>query len=478
MSGLAHICQQLEYDRHEAAALAWVDDMPIIKHSLEFITSNFVVLSKYEASLLEQVPNGLRDLSEEALDQKIAVLEEELLGFQQQHGELKSSIQSAALYLQELADDLGQARVPEKLPTLAAELENLQVTLRQNVVSILNTPKDLRAQLDALHQFFSEEVKEECNPQVLETFLEKEDWFIQIVSATTKEIEENVTSIQSSIEKYSAECSAAINCHRESVSMVLYQRLAYLLCTSRLQKLTEVLPLHAAGKYLPQFSTALEEFVTVHNEYKDLLASCSKLAATVICCPEAFSQQLIAEALLQRCNDAKGQAFDMLLETMSDAMLRGQRGAARAYDKNRIISAVMKASSELLGSLSSLQKNHISPMVAAMKLVAKAKEEFVLSPMSALGYQAVVSALSGSAVRGAAQVADTLVLVSQVGQSNRENNTADLSDVLSLQDKFISAIDSGADGYAQSAVLTRLQQAIQKTQQSLEHYSNALEPQL
>lgn len=138
----------------------------------------------------------------------------------------------------------------------------------------------------------------------------------------------------------------------------------------------------------------------------------------------------------------------------------------------------MKASSELLGSLSSLQKNHISPMVAAMKLVAKAREEFVLSPMSALGYQAVVSALSGSAVRGAAQVADTLVLVSQVGQSNRENNTADLSDVLSLQDKFISAIDSGADGYAQSAVLTRLQQAIQKTQQSLEHYSNALEPQL
>lgn len=102
----------------------------------------------------------------------------------------------------------------------------------------------------------------------------------------------------------------------------------------------------------------------------------------------------------------------------------------------------------------------------------------MLSPMSALGYQAVVSALSGSAVRGAAQVADTLVLVSQVGQSNRENNTADLSDVLSLQDKFISAIDSGADGYAQSAVLTRLQQAIQKTQQSLEHYSNALEPQL
>lgn len=77
MSGLAHICQQLEYDRHEAAALAWVDDMPIIKHSLEFITSNFVVLSKYEASLLEQVPNGLRDLSEEALDQKIAVLEED-----------------------------------------------------------------------------------------------------------------------------------------------------------------------------------------------------------------------------------------------------------------------------------------------------------------------------------------------------------------------------------------------------------------
>ncbi|EFO63358.1 Hypothetical protein GLP15_3946 [Giardia lamblia P15] len=478
MSGLAHICHQLEYNRHEVAALAWINDMPILKHSLEFITSNFVILSKCEVSLLEQAPVGLRDLSEEALDQKIAILEEELSGFQQQHGKLENSIQSAVPYLQELANDLSQVKAPEKLPDLTIEVENLQMALKQNVVSILNMPKDLRAQLDALRQFFNEEVKEECNPQVLETFIEKEDWFIKVISATAKEIEENVKSIQSSIEQYSAECSAAISCHRESVSTVMHRRLAYLLSTSRLQKLTEVLPLYAAGKYLPQFPTALREFLNVHKEYKDLLASCSKLVTTVICCPEALSQQLVAEALLQRCTDVKGQAFDILLETVSDAMSRGQRGVDRADDKNRIISAVIKESSELLGSLSSLQSNHISPMVTAMKLVAKAKEEFVLSPISTLGYQAVVSALSGSAVRGAAQVADTLLLVSQPGQSDWKNNAADLSDALNLQDKFISAIGDGSDGSAQSVILARLQQAIQKTQQSLEHYSNMLEPQL
>lgn len=476
MSGLAHICHQLGYSSREAAALAWIDDMPVLKHALEFIASKFIVLSKHEASLLEEAPQSIRDLSEEALDQKLAVLEQELLTLQQQRGGLRNSIQSATPYLKELVSDLEQVVAPEKLPDLTTEAEALQMAVRQNTVSILGLPEDLKAQLDSLRQFFTEEDEERCNLQMLEEFIKKEDWFIQIISATAKEIRKNINSIQSNIEQYSAECSAAVSCHKASMNAVMRRRLTHLLCTSRLQKLAEILPLYAAGKYLPQFSAALKEFVGVHKEYKDLLGSCSELTETVICCPEALSQQVVAEALLQRCGAVMGQALDMLLETISDAISRGQRGISHADNRSRTINAVMSASNELLEALSRLQDDHISPTVAASKLVQRAKEELVISPTTSLGYQAIVSALSGSTVRGAAQVADSLLFVSRAARSEWSDNSVDLSEVLNLQDKSISAMDNRASGYTQTTTLNRLHQAILEMKDTLEQYSNALGP--
>lgn len=474
MSGLTHICRQLGYSSREIAALAWIDDTPVIKHALEFIASKFIVLSNHEASLLEEAPQSIRDLSEEALDQKIAELEQELLTLQQQRSDLSDSIQSAIPHLKELAGDLEQVIVPEKLPDLAAEVEKLQITLRQNTVSILGLPEDLKAQLNYLRQFFIEENNEECNLQVLETFIKKEDWFMQIISAAANEIRKNVDSTQSHVEQYSAECSAAINCHKTSMNAVMHKRLTHLLCTSRLKKLTEILPLYAAGKYLPQFPAALKEFVSVHKQYKELLDSCSKLADTVICCSEAISQQMLAEALLQRCSDVKGQALDLLLETISDAISRGEQGVSHATERNRTISAVMNASNELLETLSRLQNDHISPTVAASKLVTKAKEELVISPVSALGYQSIVSALSGSTVRGAAQVADSLLFVSKADRTNWSSKAVDLSDVLNLQDKSISAIDSRTGEHTQTTTLNRLRQAILELKETLEQYSDDL----
>ena len=477
MSALAHICHQLGYSSRETAALAWINDMPILKHALEFIASDFIVLSKHEVSLLEEVPQSIRDLSEEALDQKIAALEEELLELQQQHSGLSDSIQSAVPYLNELASDIEQVPTPEGLPDLAPEVEGLQMKVRQNTLSILDMPDDLQAQLTAIRQSFDEDAKNKSSSQPLEAFIRKEDRFIQLISATAKEINLSIDSVQSDIERYSAECSVAIAYHRDSMNTVMNRKLNHLLCTSRLQKLSESLPLYAAGKLLPQFQTTLKEFLSVHNEYKDLLTSCSNLAKTVICCPEALSQQLVAEALLQRCSDVKGQALDIILEAASNANSRGQQGLEHAEDKNKTINAVMNASGELLESLSCLYNDHISSSVAAAELMAAAKKELVVSPTSALGYQAVVSALSKSTLRGAAQVADTLLFVLKGNRSYCKNSTVDLSEVLDLQDRSVSAIEKRlSGGQAQTAVLARLQQAIQEMQEILEHYSSTLGP--